>query len=268
MFAEASASGVELPTPKDMNAELIDRAMSDEIIKTGFHSIDARVGPLYRGDMFVIGGAAKAGKSLLATSIAMRIAQMHPVLIFSAEMSRAEIWKRVIAAESEVGTSYWQPEKNSSQGQITAVTQAMRRLMSLKITIVHDVIDIEEAIGVAQMWKLKQGGLGAVVFDYIQLFSTQHVKRGSRAEYVAHISREIKRAATRLQCLCIALSQLNEDGFSLESRGIQRDCNLMLNVEADEKGDDRTVTCAYNRSGPMRVVLPLKADVYHCRFTE
>lgn len=259
-------ASIETPTPRQMSSELMDHAERADMIPTGFSAIDKMCGSLYRGDLLVIGGGAKAGKSTLAGNIASNISKKHFVVIFTLEMNRIEFWKRLVNAEASVSNTYWDASNGANEFQISRVKGAILRLNDRKITIIDRVSCIEHAFSICRALKARNGDLGAVVIDYLQMFTTPG-KQESRADLVARVSRACKLGANQLQSLVIGLSQLNDDGQSLESRGIQRDANMMLNVQVDDKGK-RSVVSAYNRNGPMGMVLPISAELEFNRFVD
>lgn len=258
-------SSIETPTPKEMSMELCDHAEKASMIATGFSGIDKMCGSLYRGDLLIVGGGAKAGKSTLAGNIAANIAKKHFVVIFTLEMNRIEFWKRIVNAEATVSNTYWDGGA-VTESQVQRVNGAVLRLNERKMTIIDRVSCIDQAFSICRALKAKHGDLGAVVIDYLQMF-TSPGKQESRADAVARISRACKLGATQLQSLVIGLSQLNDEGQSLESRGIQRDANMMLNVMVDDHGK-RTVVSAYNRNGPMGMTLPISAELEFNRFND
>lgn len=257
---------VSTPTPQELNSELINHAERSSVIPTGFKAIDEGCGSLYLGDMLVVAGGAKAGKSTLAANIATHVSRERFVVVFTIEMNRIEFWKRIVNAAAGVSSNYWHPTMQTSSYQQHKVAGAMRSLENAKMTIIDSVQDIAQAFSICRALKAKHGELGAVVIDYLQMFSTPE-KTTTRAEAVSCVSRACKRAATALQTLVIGVSQLNDDGKSLESRGIQRDCNMMLNVLVDEHGN-RSVVSAFNRNGPMGIVLPMTAELQYNRFID
>jgi replicative DNA helicase len=259
---------LKMLTPDQMTNEVIDRAVSESAVTTGFASLDHFCGPVYRGDFLVIGGKRKAGKSILAANIALNIARKQHVAYFTIEMNRAELWKRALCAESGVAANYWKPSWTHDADAQAKMDGAVLRMRSRKITVFDSVMDIEQVAAVARMVKAKYGDLGAVVIDYIQLFGTTGLERANRSEVVSHISRSCKRIATGLQCVAIGVCQLNDDGQSLDSRGIERDCNMMLNVEQTNDDGGRRVVCAFNRNGPMGCELRMVPELHRCRFVE
>lgn len=254
---------VEIATPKEMSTALLDRSDGQDVIQTGFRSIDRYCGPLFRGDFLTIGGKRKAGKSIFASNIAANIAKHSQVVFFSAEMGKLEVWKRASCAESGVTANYWKPGHLATPEMQSSMAATLKAMQRWKIGIIDSVIEVDQAIAICRSLKARYGSLGAVVFDYLQLFNAPVDKRSSRAEAVSAVSRACKRAAVALNTLVIGISQLNDDGLSLDSRGIERDCNLMLNID-----DDKNVFVAANRNGPQGVKLDLKAELALCRFIE
>lgn len=263
---QESEALVQTPTAHELNRELYDHAERSSVVPTGFKAIDDHCGSLYLGDLLVVAGGAKAGKSTLAANIATHISREKFVVVFTIEMNRIEFWKRIVNAAAGVSSTYWHPSLPTSEWQDKQVMGAMSRLGDAKITIIDQVQCIEQAFAICRALKAKHGELGGVVIDYMQMFSSPE-KTSTRAEAVSCVSRACKRGATALQTLVIGVSQLNDQDKSLDSRGIQRDCNLMLNVLVDEHGN-RSVVSAFNRNGPMGIALPLEAQLQYNRFVD
>ena len=71
-----------------------------------------------------------------------------------------------------------------------------------------------------------------IVVDYIQLLSPTD-RKDSRERQVAEASRTLKQISKELNITVIALTQLNADGASRESRAIEHDCDLFLVIESE-----------------------------------
>lgn len=260
------AHKVETPTPAEMSREALDRSINGKTIPTGFNAIDNVCGLLYPGDLLIIGGMAKAGKSILSGNIAKNISRHKFVAVFTIELNRIEYWRRMVCAEAGVSNRFW-VEGPTGEHQETRINAAIERLNRHKITVVDRAHEIEHAFAIAKMLKAKHGELGAIVIDYIQMFEPFIKGNPTRAEKVSHVSRLCKRAAVELDCLVIGVSQLNDDGQSLDSRGVQRDANLMVNILNNDEGG-RDVVSAYNRNGPMGIKLPMAPELHFNRFID
>jgi replicative DNA helicase len=265
--ATNQTSPVEMPTAKQLTAEINEGAGNANVAHTGFASIDEICGGVRRGDMLVIAGQAKAGKSTLAANIARNVARSGFVAVFTIEMNRSQCWKRMLCAEAAVPTSYFTRNGTPLQHEKQRMDSASEKMAALPITIVDRVTDIDQAIALCAMLKQKHGRLAAVVFDYLQLFSCEALKGASSTALVAGISSRIKRAATSLQTLAIVPCQLNDDGRALDSRAAERDCDLMLTIVSDN-GGKRTVFVGYNRNGVMNIPLEIRAELQFNRFRE
>lgn len=262
-FLNQQEQSLEISTPKELSHDLLERAEGEGAIMTGFSSIDRFCGPVYRGDFLVIGGKRKAGKSMLAGNIAASIAKSGWVVFFSAEMGKKEVWKRMLSSEAGVQAKFWKPGHLHTQGEEIAMRATITRMKDLKIALIDSVMDVDQAVAICRSLKARHGSLGAIVFDYLQLFSAQTTAKATRAELISNVSRACKRAALQLNTLVVGVSQLNDDGLSLDSRGIERDCNLMLNID-----DEKKVFVAANRNGPQGVGLRMEAQLELCRFIE
>jgi replicative DNA helicase len=106
-----------------------------------------------------------------------------------------------------------------------------------------------------------------VVVDYIQLLEPTNTK-DSRERQVAEASRTLKTLAKELGIVIIALTQLNSDGASRESRAIEHDCDLFLTISQDEKDQSSWfLNIKLARACP-RASIPLTFRSQYLRFDE
>jgi replicative DNA helicase len=110
-------------------------------------------------------------------------------------------------------------------------------------------------------------GIKLLVIDYLQLIEPLN-RKDSREQQVAESSRTIKLLAKELSIPIIALTQLNADGESRESRAIQHDCDLMLKIARDEENEnDWWLNIVLSRSTPTgRIPLSFRSE--YLRFDE
>lgn len=263
-----SNSKIETPTAREMSDEVFRDSMGEEVLRTGFDCIDYKCGGVRRGDMLVVSGQAKAGKSTLSANIARHIANSGFVVIFTIEMNRKEYWKKMLCAAAAVPSSFFDGPGTPPDHQTQRMKACLPVMDKLPITIIDRLYDIDQAITMATMLKQKHGGMAGCVFDYLQLFYCDALKGSNTTAMVSGISAKIKRAAVALQALAIVPCQLNDDGRALDSRAAERDCNLMLKIDRDEKTGARKVQVGYNRNGPMHIPLPLEAELHFSRFVE
>lgn len=240
-------------------------ADSPNLIRTGLDAIDNDVGPLERGHLLVIGGQSKAGKSMLAGQIVLNLGfSGKPCLYISLEMSEREVTARWLASMARVNMRIPFSWSEADHGRFDAAKQ---NILGFPLSIATGITDLPEIIAAAQRHASRAGEpLAAVVLDYAQLTSALSRSRDDRkSREIAEISGACKRLAVRLNLLFILLTQLNDDGRSKESRAIENDANLMLEVGHNKDTGERGVKVVLARSAPMGQRLKLRIIAEHTR---
>ena len=69
-------------------------------IKTGLEQIDDRINGLNKGEFILISGRPGMGKSTLANNIAIKVAKTNKVALFNLEMSKEQIFRKVLSCIS------------------------------------------------------------------------------------------------------------------------------------------------------------------------
>ena len=134
---------------------------------------------------------------------------------------------------------------------------AVNHMSKWRIEIIEEAADVLAIQSELIRIKTTAGALDLVVVDYAQLVEGLRSKGDNREREVASISRTLKVAATKLNCLVILLSQLNDDGRLRESRALGQDANAVLFLEQDgDKG--MRVRVGKARSAPSGVEVPLQ----------
>lgn len=252
-------------------------------LPTGFVDLDKMTTGLHPGQMIVIAGRPAMGKTALAMNIAEHVATSGgSALVFSMEMTKAELAKRSLAAVGRIDMNRLRTGKLQDDDW-DKMTNALGRLHESGL-----VVDETGGLTIAQMRararrvKRKQGGLGLVVIDYLQLAEATRDGENRNAEMTA-ISRGIKSMAKELCCPVIALSQLSRKveertnkrplmSDLRESGAIEQDADLVLLIYRDEyyKPDTQDkgiaeVIIGKQRNGPTGDVrLAFKGE--YCRF--
>lgn len=231
---------------------------SKSIISTGIEKLD-RNSPLKRGDMPLISGERKAGKSIFSINIAVNVALSGlPVLYFSLE-DRAEkvvdrmfakVSKIPIVAHSVIAISEW---------QIQAMQSAAVKLAEAKLIIRDDVFDLMGMIAVIRQTKIKHPELPLAVIDYGQLVRVQLAKGASREQEVATISRTFRLLAMELDIAILLLCQLNKEGDTRESKALEQDCTAMWKVTHANPEDSgkRIIVIPFQRNGDSSIAFPV-----------
>lgn len=197
--------------------ELIDLRESgvNQGISTGLYDLDEMLdGGLQRGNLVVIGARPSMGKSAIALSIGLHVAQLHNVGFISMEMSVADLMDRQTAILGELSISFIKrPSKGLDYSKLVMAVEAAKHLkfrMSDKSGL--NILQIRSK---ARALK-RRFGLDVLVIDYIGLMAGTD-PRMPRAYQIEEISRGLKSLAKELDIVVICLSQLNRG--SVEKAG-------------------------------------------------
>ena len=240
-------------------------------IKTGFYDVDDALQGLRRQSLIVLAARPGQGKTSLALGIAANVAINHqkPVLFFSMEMSRTELSQRLLAMDAKVGGARI-TEGARSGAHWTALQHSAERLSAAPMYLDDNprssILDMTTK---ARRLASREGGLGLIVVDYLQLMGgPSGSKRENRQVEVAELSRGLKVLARELDCPVLALSQLNrsleyrQDKRPMladlrESGAIEQDADAVLFIYRDDTYDNDSeakniaeVLIAKNRHGP------------------
>jgi replicative DNA helicase len=226
-------------------------------ILSGIEGLDDVV-KMQRGNLVVIGGAAKGGKTSLALSI-LRDAvttQEKNCLMVSLEMSPVEIAARLLSMESKIPSSSLTP-KQMTTGEYSRLATASMTLgrASGRLAVVSDLFAVDQITAFIKA-SHKRTPLDLVVIDYVQLIDTEQAKNSTRQESVAGVSRSLKRLAAELGIVVVALSQLNDNGELRESRSLGMDANIVMKIIVDKASQEREILVEMQRSGSSNVFAP------------
>lgn len=177
-------------------------------IRTGFDDLDLMTSGWKEGQVIILAGAAKIGKTSLMMRFADRAAiDGHKVAIFSLEMDEKELMTRHLSMASRI------PTQDIDNGRLTDsdwgyLVRAASDLSKFPIWVDdRPNLTIQEISAQCKNRK-RDKGLDIVIIDYLQLVKPQS---GSfnREQEVAQISRQLKLLAKSLHVPVIALSQLS-----------------------------------------------------------
>jgi len=213
-------------------------------IPSGFTDLDKMTAGFQPSDLIILAARPSMGKTALALNMAYNAAgKKCPVAIFSLEMSKEQLVRRLLSAIGQVDAANL---RNAFLGdkEWVALQEAAGRLFECPI-----VIDDTPAASVlevrAKCRRLKaQDKLGLVILDYLQLMRGRH-DVNSREQEISEISRSLKAMAKELNVPVIALSQLNREvekrtnkrpelSDLRESGAIEQDADVILFIYRDE----------------------------------
>lgn len=239
-------------------------------ISTGFYDLDARTAGLQKSDLILIAARPSMGKTAFVLNIAETVAIKNNIstAIFSLEMSRVQLAKRLISMNSKVDSQHMRVGNlaDDEWGKITESTI----LLGESPLIIDDTPGISIAQLRSKCRKLKiENNLQLVIIDYLQLMSGSGGRKNeSRQQEISDISRSLKALAREIDCPVIALSQLSravesrEDKRPMlsdlrESGAIEQDADVVMFIYRDEyyhkDSQDKGVTeiiIGKQRNGP------------------
>ena len=176
---------------------------------SGFSDLDAITGGFQPGNLIIVAARPAMGKSALVANIAENVAieKRQPVAFFSLEMSETELAHRFLASQAKI------PGDKLRKGQVKSlwpkVLKASNRLEKAPIWLdTSSDLSILDVRAKARRLYSKEGGLGLIIVDYMQLMRADD-PRMSRVEQVGSISRGLKLLAGELNVPVLALSQLS-----------------------------------------------------------
>lgn len=239
-------------------------------LSTGFYDLDARTAGLQKSDLILIAARPSMGKTAFVLNIAETVAMKNNIstAIFSLEMSRIQLAKRLLSMNSKVDSQHIRVGNlaDDEWGKLTESTI----LLGESPLIIDDTPGISIAQLRSKCRKLKlENNLGLVIIDYLQLMSGSGGKKNeSRQQEISEISRSLKALAREIDCPVIALSQLSravesrEDKRPMlsdlrESGAIEQDADVVMFIYRDEyyhkDSDSKGVTeiiIGKQRNGP------------------
>lgn len=203
--------------------EVVDRLIKSEKLITGlpsgFFTLDTLTAGFQEGDLVIIAARPGMGKTSFMLTIALHMAlrEKIPVAIFSLEMSDLQLGMRILSMLSGI------PLHNIRRGFISQTDREKLVDTAIEVGKSPIFVDYSSSISIGEL-KLKarklvkEKGVRAVFIDYMQLIRPS-VKRSTRQEEVAEISRSLKALAKELSVPVVALAQLSRQ---VESRSDKR----------------------------------------------
>ena len=177
-------------------------------LSTGFTRLDEMTAGLQAGDLVLLAARTSQGKTSLAMNIARNVACSQNVLTFSLEMSKEQLFLRMMASEARVD-SHSMRTGNIQDKDWGKLAQAISTLEALNLYIDDTPsIGVREVRSRSRQLRQDKGSLGLVVVDYIQLMKGRG-KFDNRQQELGTISRGLKAVAKELKVPVIALAQLS-----------------------------------------------------------
>jgi replicative DNA helicase len=224
-------------------------------LATHYTDFDKMTSGLQDSELIIIAARPSMGKTAWAINIAQNAA-VHGgkvVAVFSLEMSKESLLRRMLASEARVGSRKLQTGTmlREDRGKLN---DALGRLLDSKMYI-DDTPGITLAEMRAKSRRLKQqeGRLDLIMVDYLQLMTGSNTsgKKGfeNRTQEVSSISRGLKALAKEMKVPVVALSQLSRGSEQRagdkkpllsdlrESGSIEQDADVVAFIHREEYYD-------------------------------
>jgi replicative DNA helicase len=245
-------------------------------LATHYIDFDKMTSGLQKSELIIIAARPSMGKTAWAINIAQNCAvrDQKVVAVFSLEMSKESLLRRMLASEAMVGSRKLQTGfiPREDRGKLVS---ALDRLMNSRMFI-DDTPGITLAEMRAKCRRLLQQerGLDLIVIDYLQLMtgssSGSQKKFENRTQEVSSISRGLKALAKELGVPVVALSQLSRGSEQRtgdkkpllsdlrESGSIEQDADVVAFIHREEYYDRENeaikgqaeIIIAKQRNGP------------------
>jgi len=248
-------------------------------LATHYIEFDRMTSGLQESELIIIAARPSMGKTAWAINIAENAAVRggKVVAVFSLEMSKASLLRRMLASQALVNSKAIQTGMLMREDRAKLIT-GLEKLMESKIFIDDTPgITLAEMRAKARRLKQQQGKLDLIVIDYLQLMTgSSSSAKGfeNRTQEVSAISRGLKALAKEMKVPVVALSQLSRaseqrggDKKPLlsdlrESGSIEQDADVVCFIHREEYYDRENedlkgkaeIIIAKQRNGPTGVV--------------
>jgi replicative DNA helicase len=248
-------------------------------LRVGFSRLDAITQGFQPGNLIILAARPGIGKTALALNWALRASVQHDahVAFFSLEMSKEEVFNRLLAAHASVNMKAVQAGAFDEAVQaklLTARDDLVRRPLFICDQATLTVREITAMVD-RHLARANQR-LDMVVVDYLQLLSSPSDSRAakqSEAVRIGEISRAFKLLAKDRGIPVVVLSQLNREvehrqggrpqlSDLRDSGAIEQDADMVMFIhrkmrpvmEGDAEDRSAELILSKHRNGPTGVV--------------
>ena len=241
-------------------------------LSSGFYDLDYKTAGFHPSQLILVAARPAMGKTAFVLNIAEHVAvkEKIPTVVFSLEMSKEELCKRILSMHSKVDAQAMRTGELKDDDWLKMVESAKDVGESGLILDDTPGINISELRSKCRKYKLEHN-IGLIIIDYLQLMSGGK-RAESRQQEISEISRSLKSLARELEVPVIALSQLSRaveqrpDKRPMlsdlrESGAIEQDADVVMfiyrddyyNKDSEEAGISEIII-GKQRSGPTGTV--------------
>jgi replicative DNA helicase len=248
-------------------------------LRVGFPRLDGITQGFQPGNLIILAARPGIGKTALALNWLLRAAQQQkaPVAFFSLEMSKEEVFNRLLSAHSSLNMKAIQAG-NFNDEIHSQLLRSRDALLELPIYINDQAgITVREITAIVDRhMSQSNGNLQMVIVDYLQLMSSPESSRAakqSEATRIGEISRGFKLLAKDKGMPVVVLSQLNREvehrqggrpqlSDLRDSGAIEQDADMVMFIhrkmkplmEGEEEDRSAELLLAKHRNGPTGAV--------------
>lgn len=190
-------------------------------LSTGFPAVDRIIKGLAPGRVYVVAGRPAMGKSAWAEQVANHVAakQAKPVLFFSLEMPRQEVFDRGVAQAAMVPVDRVENPSTADDAERDEVEWTAQEYAKIPM-LIRDAtpLKVADLVADARLTKMRYPDLGLIVVDYLQLVRPDRPS-DNREREVAEVCEALKALAKELSVPVMALAQINR---GVEARADKR----------------------------------------------
>jgi replicative DNA helicase len=218
--------------------DMMDNPEPEYTADCGLNIINAGTdGGFQKGRVYAFLAPAKAGKTLLATTISNGLVdRQHKHLFVCAEMSSREIAMRMYGQRMNVPAKVFY-NKNRNEHLKQRLVDEHKKVKQQLIFENDPGIEFDRLQALIEK-HVYQNKIEGFVLDYYQLVSGQQ-RNENEAQHLEKVANWMHKTCKKLNIWCVLLVQANDDGKILGSRGLSRACDQMYSIERerDDNGD-------------------------------
>lgn len=242
---------------------------TDSGIPSGLKDLDLVLGGFQKHNSYILGARPSMGKTATMLKFALEAIKHGAIpLMFSLEMSKESLLRRLIATIGEINLFYARNPHNLTDGQKKKWQQAVNELKDMDFEIYDKPLQTIQYIR-SMIRKAKRKYEGKEIFvmiDYLTLIQSHDKYHSDHAKFT-DISARLKAIAQEYDCPVLTLAQLSRgveqrnDKRPLlsdlrESGSIEQDADCVMFLYRDsyynKENDDNTleINLAKHRDGP------------------
>jgi replicative DNA helicase len=177
---------------------------------TGWGSLDSLLGGGLRpGQLVVVAARPGVGKSVALQGLAVALSRAVGVAWFTLEMAQAEVFGRLVAAQSRIDAGKLARLNDLEPHDLDAAMEAAEFLKGLPIRLDDRPHGLDTIRGLTRL-HARRDGVRALLVDYLGLIDPTAAERKLvREQVVSGFSRQLKQLAKEIGGVCIVAAQLN-----------------------------------------------------------